>query len=402
MTENETQQKLTKRSDSMKRKIAVLGSTGSIGTQTLDVVSATGCAEVAALAGHTNIDLLEAQIRAFRPRVAAVADAERARELQARLFAFGGKTEILHSMDGLLAIASMTEVDCVVNAIVGNIGLRPTLCAIEHGKAVALANKETLVTSGALVMAAAQKHGVPLLPIDSEHSAVFQCLQGNEGNPVRTLYLTASGGPFRGKTAAELETVTAADALKHPNWSMGAKITIDSATMMNKGLEVIEAKWLFGLDPAQIEVLVHPQSIIHSMVEYNDGAVMAQLGLPDMRVPIQYALTYPARLPNPFPKIDFLTRNSLTFEPPNRALFPCLDMAFTALRAGGLIPAVMNGANEAAVALFLGGQIRFVDIPALIESAMSAYTVENELSVDAVLRADAWARARVAQRAGKL
>jgi len=383
----------------MKKRIALLGSTGSIGTQTLDVVRETGCAEVLALAAHSHIDALEGQIYAFRPLKAAVMDDAKAVELQKRLALNGCKTEIVCGMNGLFEIVSMAEVDCVVNAIVGNVGLRPTMAAIQNKKEIALANKETLVTSGALVMAAARANGVTVLPIDSEHSAILQCLRGNAGNQIRTLYLTASGGPFRTKTAAELAAVTAADALKHPNWSMGAKITIDSATMMNKGLEVIEAKWLFDVAAEQITVLVHPQSVVHSMVEYEDGAVMAQLGEPDMRVPIQYALTYPARLPNAFPKINFFERSTLTFEPPNGKLFPCLDMAYGALQAGGLFPAVMNGANEAAVDLFLRGAIRFLDISLLIEQALAAYTDENELSVAAVLRADAWAREFVARRA---
>ena len=385
-----------------KKRIAVLGATGSIGVQTLDVVRETGCAEIVALTAHTNIDVLEKQIHACKPLKAVVTDEAKAAELRARLALTDSQTEVLCGMDGMYEVVSMPGVDCVVNAVVGNIGLQPTMCAIESGKEIALANKETLVTSGEIVMAAAKAKDVPILPIDSEHSAVFQSLQGNGGNPMRTLYLTASGGPFRTFSAEQLERVTAADALKHPNWSMGAKITIDSASMMNKGLEVIEARWLFDVSPSQIEVLVHPQSVIHSMVEYEDGAVMAQLGEPDMRVPIQYALTYPKRAANTFPRLDFLARNNLTFEPPKRELFPCLDMAYDALRIGGLMPTVLNGANEAAVALFLAEKIRFLDIARLIECAMSAYTVSDSgtaretLSIDAVLAVDAWARAFVA------
>jgi len=386
----------------MPKKIAVLGSTGSIGTQTLDVVRATGCAEVVALTAHANIDLLEKQIHEFQPKTAVVTDETKAAELRARLALTNTQTTVWGGMEGMLAVVSMDEVACVVNAIVGNIGLQPTLQAIQSGKAIALANKETLVTSGQLVMDAAKAADVPILPIDSEHSAIHQCLRGNEGNRIRTLYLTASGGPFRTFTEAELQSVTLADALAHPNWSMGAKITIDSATMMNKGLEVIEAKWLFDVPADTITVLTHPQSVVHSMIEYEDGAVMAQMGEPDMRVPIQYALSYPARLPNPFPKTDFFARNTLTFEPPNRQLFPCLDMAYEALNAGGLMPTVLNGANEAAVALFLREEIRFLDIALLIESALSAYTDENELSVEAVLQTDAWARRFVRQRAETL
>ena len=382
------------------KKIVLLGATGSIGTQTLEVVKATGCADVLALTGHSNIDLLEQQIHEHTPRVAVVTDEGKARILRGRLS--GAGTRVLSGMEGIYEAVSLPEADTVVNALVGNVGLLPTLRAIEAGKNIALANKETLVTAGPLVMDAAKTAGVSVIPIDSEHSAIFQCLQGNESNPVRTLYLTASGGPFRRYTREQLEYVTAQDALKHPNWSMGAKITIDSATMMNKGLEVIEACRLFNLPPEKIKVLIHPQSVIHSMVEYEDGAVMAQLGEPDMRVPIQYALTYPARLANPFPKLDFLSRSNLTFEPPDTDTFPCLGLAFTALNAGGLLPAVMNGANEIAVQLFLEGKIRFLDIAGLIESAMSAYTEQSGLSVEAVLQADAWARAYTAERAGKL
>ena len=382
------------------KKIVLLGATGSIGTQTLEVVKATGCADVLALTGHSNIDLLEQQIHEHTPRVAVVTDEGKARILRGRLS--GAGTRVLSGMEGINEAVSLPEADTVVNALVGNVGLLPTLRAIEAGKDIALANKETLVTAGPLVMDAAKTAGVSVIPIDSEHSAVFQCLQGNESNPVRTLYLTASGGPFRRYTREQLEYVTAQDALKHPNWSMGAKITIDSATMMNKGLEVIEACRLFNLPLEKIKVLIHPQSVIHSMVEYEDGAVMAQLGEPDMRVPIQYALTYPARLANPFPKLDFLSRSNLTFEPPDIDTFPCLGLAFTALNAGGLLPAVMNGANEIAVQLFLEGKIRFLDIAGLIESAMSAYTEQSGLSVEAVLQADAWARAYTAERAGKL
>jgi len=391
------------------KKIVLLGATGSIGTQTLDVVKATGCAEVLALTGHSNIDLLEQQIHAHNPAIAVVTDAAKAKELRCRLPA-SIRTKILSGMEGIDEAVSLPEADCVVNALVGNVGLLPTLHAIAAGKDIALANKETLVTAGSLVMDAAKAANVSVLPIDSEHSAVFQCLQGNAMNPVRTLYLTASGGPFRSFSAERLAHVTATDALKHPNWSMGAKITIDSATMMNKGLEVIEACRLFSLSPEQITVLIHPQSVVHSMVEFEDGAVMAQLGEPDMRVPIQYALTYPARIPNPFPKIDFLARNQLTFEPPNMETFHCLGLAFAALKEGGVLPTVMNGANEVAVALFLEGKIRFLDIPKLIETAMSAYndcslgfvSGEKGLSVEAVLQADAWARAYTRECAGKL
>jgi 1-deoxy-D-xylulose-5-phosphate reductoisomerase len=266
------------------------------------------------------------------------------------------------------------------------------MAAIRQKKEIALANKETLVAGGEIVMTAAKENGVTIYPIDSEHSAIFQCLQGNQDNDIEKLYLTASGGPFRGKTAEELETVTPKQALKHPNWSMGAKITIDSATMMNKGFEVIEAHWLFGVPVERIQVLVHPQSVIHSMVGFADGAVMAQLGAPDMRVPIQYALTHPKRLENHFPRINFLENSNLTFEAPNLALFPCLGMAFDAIKAGGALPAVMNAANEIAVARFLCGEIRFLEIACIIEKTMRAYTVKSENTLEEIFAADTWAR----------
>lgn len=378
----------------MAKNISILGSTGSIGVQTLEVLRDTGCAAVLGLTANNNIDLLEKQIYEFKPQKAAVMNEEKAFELKKRLT--GSKTEILCGMDGVLETAQMGGVDTVVNALVGNVGLTPTMAAIAAGKNIALANKETLVTSGELVMSAVKENGVSLYPIDSEHSAIFQCLHGNGENPIEKIYLTASGGPFIAKNAEELQKVTLADALKHPNWTMGRKITIDSATMMNKGLEVIEAMWLFGVSLPQIHVLVHPQSIIHSMVEFADGAIMAQLGEPDMRVPIQYALAYPKRLKNNYPRLDFLTKSTLTFQPPDRELFPCLDLAFRAAEAGGNLPAVMNGANEAAVELFMSEKIRFVDIPLLIEKTMSAYNEKGGFSIETVLNADKWAREFVA------
>ncbi len=372
------------------RTISILGSTGSIGTQTLEVVEILGNIKVAGISGNHNIDLLERQARAFRPRLIAVMDAENAERLQRRLSDM--PCQVLAGMDGLLAVATMEEVDTVVTSVVGNVGLRPTFAAITAGKNIALANKETLVSAGQLVMDLAKKYGSSIYPVDSEHSAIFQALQGNHGNSIRRILLTASGGPFRGKTKAELAKVTASDALQHPNWNMGKKITIDSATLMNKGLEVMEAKWLFDIDIHQIEVLVHPQSIIHSAVEYDDGAIIAQMGEPDMRVPIQYALTYPKRIANPFPKMDFSKRTQFTFEKPDLETFRCLALAYRAMEIGGTMPTVLNAANEIAVEKFLHEKINFLDIPVLIEKTMQAYTVKQEYTLEDLLQADAWAR----------
>lgn len=372
------------------RKLSILGSTGSIGTQTLEVVSNLEDMQVLALTGNSNIDLLEEQARKFQPKLVAVMDETNAKRLQARLADTG--IRVAGGMEALVEAATLDEVDTVVTSVVGNVGLQPTFAAIRAGKNIALANKETLVSAGQLVMDLAKQHQVKIYPVDSEHSAIFQSLQGNEGNPIRRILLTASGGPFRGKKRKELEGVTAADALAHPNWSMGKKITIDSATLMNKGLEVMEAKWLFGVEVDQIEVLIHPQSIIHSAVEYEDGAIMAQMGEPDMRVPIQYALTYPKRVKNPFPKIDFTQRSQLTFEKPDLETFPCLSLAYQALKVGGTLPTVLNGANEVAVARFLAGEITFLQIPALIEATMQAYTVKYDYTLEDLLEADAWAK----------
>lgn len=372
------------------RKLSILGSTGSIGTQTLEVVSNLEDMQVLALTGNSNIDLLEEQARKFQPKLVAVMDETNAKRLQARLADTG--IRVAGGMEALVEAATLDEVDTVVTSVVGNVGLQPTFAAIRAGKNIALANKETLVSAGQLVMDLAKQHQVKIYPVDSEHSAIFQSLQGNEGNPIRRILLTASGGPFRGKKRKELEGVTAADALAHPNWSMGKKITIDSATLMNKGLEVMEAKWLFGVEVDRIEVLIHPQSIIHSAVEYEDGAIMAQMGEPDMRVPIQYALTYPKRVKNPFPKIDFTQRSQLTFEKPDLETFPCLSLAYQALKVGGTLPTVLNGANEVAVARFLAGEITFLQIPALIEATMQAYTVKYDYTLEDLLEADAWAK----------
>lgn len=373
------------------RKISILGSTGSIGTQTLEVVENLGNIQVAAITGNHNIDLLEKQARTFHPTLVAVMDAKNAESLKGRLA--DTDIRIVSGMEGLVEAATWEEADTVVTSVVGNVGLKPTFAAIRAGKNIALANKETLVSAGGLVMELAKQHGSKIYPVDSEHSAIFQSLQGNEGNAIRRILLTASGGPFRGKKRDELLGVTAADALAHPNWSMGKKITIDSATLMNKGLEVMEAKWLFDVAVDQIEVLIHPQSIVHSAVEYEDGAIIAQMGEPDMRIPIQYALTYPKRVKNPFPRVDFALRSQLTFEKPDLDTFRCLSLAYRALKTGGTLPAVLNGANEVAVARFLQGEISFLEIPALIERTMDAYTVKYDYSLEDLLEADAWAKA---------
>ena len=372
------------------RKISILGSTGSIGTQTLEVVENLKDIKVMAITGNSNIKLLEEQARKYQPALVAVMDETNAEALKENLADMD--IRVVSGMDGLVEAAIYEGVDTVVTSVVGNVGLKPTFEAIRAGKNIALANKETLVSAGQLVMDLAKKHNIKIYPVDSEHSAIFQSLQGNEGNQIERILLTASGGPFRGKKSEELMNVTAADALKHPNWSMGAKITIDSATLMNKGLEVMEAKWLFDVDVDQIEVLVHPQSIVHSAVEYEDGAIVAQLGEPDMRVPIQYALTYPKRVKSPFPRVDFTQRNNLTFDQPDMETFKCLSLAYRALKTGGTLPAVLNGANEVAVARFLKGDIGFLDIPELIEQTMDAYTVKYEYTLEDLLEADAWAK----------
>ena len=372
------------------RKISILGSTGSIGTQTLEVVDILENIKIMAITGNSNIRLLEEQARKYQPELVAVMDEKNAEELKNILSDMN--IRVVSGMDGLVEAATYEGVDTVVTSVVGNVGLKPTFEAIRAGKNIALANKETLVSAGQLVMDLAKMHDIKIYPVDSEHSAIFQSLQGNEDNKIERILLTASGGPFRGKKREEPLSVTAADALKHPNWSMGNKITIDSATLMNKGLEVMEAKWLFGVDVDQIEVLVHPQSIVHSAVEYEDGAIVAQLGEPDMRVPIQYALTYPKRMKNPFPRVDFTQRNNLTFDKPDMETFKCLSLAYRALKIGGTLPAVLNGANEVAVARFLKGDIGFLQIPELIEQTMDAYTVKYEYTLEDLLEADAWAK----------
>ena len=372
------------------KTISILGSTGSIGTQTLEVVKNLGSIRVAGLTGNENVKLMEKQYYAYRPSKIAMMNMGRALQLRERLA--GEPVSVLWGMEGIIEVATMKEVDMVITSVVGNVGLEPTFEAIRHGKDIALANKETLVSAGKLVMDEIKKKKVTLYPIDSEHSAIFQCLQGNEHNAVRRIFLTASGGPFRGKTKQQLENVTVEDALKHPNWDMGKKITIDSATLMNKGLEVMEARWLFDVSPDNIEVLVHPQSIIHSAVEYEDGAIIAQMGEPDMKIPIQYALTYPDRIKNSYPKIDFSQRSMMTFEKPDLETFCCLSLAFKALKLGGTMPAALNSANEVAVRKFIEKKIGFLDIARLIEKTMNAYTVKENYTLEDLLAADRWAR----------
>ncbi len=376
----------------MAKNISVLGSTGSIGVQTLEVARNLGI-RVSALTANSKVELLENQAREFRPHLVSIGDASLASVLEKRLKGLG--IDVYCGLDGMKAAASISDADTVVTSIVGIAGLIPTMEAIRHGKNIALANKETLVTAGELVMAEAAAHNVSIFPVDSEHSAIYQCLSANRTQDVERLIITASGGPFRGRTRSELENVTVAQALKHPNWSMGSKITIDSATLMNKGLEVIEARWLFGFTPEKIHVLVHPQSIIHSMVEYVDGSLMAQLGSPDMRIPIQLALTWPERAYNSFSRLNLLEQRTLTFEEPDSDTFVCLKLAFEALKAGGTMPAAMNGANEAAVALFLQEKIGFCDIPRLIEKTMRAHIVNTIPSLDDIIEIDKWARKMV-------
>lgn len=375
----------------MSKTISILGSTGSVGTQTLEVVSSMGNISVSGLTTNTNIDLLEKQISIFNPKQVAVMDTDKARELQQRLDDQGVKVKVSSGIDGLTTIATLPEIDLVVTSVVGMIGLVPTIKAIESGKDIALANKETLVAAGEIVMAKAKEHGALIYPVDSEHSAIFQCLRGNDKEPIHRIILTASGGPFRLTSKEDLLDVSVADALKHPNWDMGKKISIDSATMMNKGLEVIEAKWLFDLDPDQIDVIVHPQSIIHSMVEFEDANIMAQLGVADMRGPIQYALNYPDRRASDVERVDFTRYNALTFEEPDYTRFPCLQYAYDAM-AGGSMPAVLNAANEIAVEAFLNKEISFMDIPRLIHDTMESHIDINKPTLEEILEADKWAR----------
>lgn len=369
------------------KKIAILGSTGSIGTQTLEIVRNNKDLEVVGMAAGSNVELMEKQIREFHPKKVAMWSKEAASDLAVRIA--DTNTQVVSGMEGLLEISVMDEMEVLVTAIVGMIGIRPTIAAIEHGKTIALANKETLVTAGHIIMPLAAKHGVSILPVDSEHSAIFQSMHGENRERVSKIILTASGGPFRGKTKEELKNMTMEDALKHPNWSMGKKVTIDSASLVNKGLEVMEACWLFDVPLEQIQVVVHPQSIIHSAVEYVDGGIMAQLGMPDMKLPIQYALFYPDRRPMPGKRVDFFDIAQLTFEKPDAETFSGLKLAYEAARTGGSMPTVFNAANEMAVAAFLQKKIGFLQIPEIIGESMEHHKVIENPSVEEILQTEA-------------
>ncbi len=378
------------------KTIAILGSTGSIGTQTLEVVRENGDIRVLGIAAGENIALLEEQIREFHPKKAAVWFEEKAKEL--RMKTADTDTKIVSGMEGLIEIAVMEDTEILVTAIVGMIGIRPTIEAIKAGKDIALANKETLVTAGHLIMPLAERKEVRILPVDSEHSAIFQSLQGNDKSSVKKILLTASGGPFRGRKQEELLEIRVEDALKHPNWTMGAKITIDSSTMVNKGLEVIEAKWLFGVDVDDVQVVVQPQSIIHSMVEYKDGAILAQLGTPDMKLPIQYALYYPERRYLPGERLDFWSIGKLDFEKPDMDTFYGLRLAYSAGRQGGTLPTVFNAANELAVSMFLKGEVKYLEISEIIEDCMSAHKNIKEPSLEEILETEAATYERINSR----
>ena len=381
------------------KKIGILGSTGSIGTQTLEIVRKEKDLQVVSLAAGRNVELMEKQVREFGPRIVAMWTPEAAEDLRQRLRDVDVK--IVCGMEGLIEVSTVQEMEVLVTGIVGMIGIRPTIAAIESGKTIALANKETLVTAGHIIMPLAAKHQVPILPVDSEHSAIFQSLHGERRERVSKILLTASGGPFRGRKREELENMTVEDALKHPNWSMGKKVTIDSASLCNKGLEVMEAKWLFDVKLEQIQVLVHPQSIVHSGVEFVDGGIMAQLGVPDMKLPIQYALFYPDRRPMNNGRVDFFKLGSLTFEEPDMETFRGLKLAYMAATAGGTMPTVFNAANEKAVALFLQRKIRFLQIPELIEASMEAHKVLADPSVDEILQTEAATYEFIKQRFGE-
>lgn len=379
------------------RRISILGSTGSIGTQTLEIVDLHSELNVVALSGNKNVDRMYEQCLAYHPEFVAMMDEDSAQELRKRLLEAGDSSipEVMSGMDGLIKAATLSQVDIVVTAIVGMIGLRPTVAAIEAGKTIALANKETLVTAGEIIMPLAKKHGVSIIPVDSEHSAIYQSIGKTPYERIEKVILTASGGPFRGMKSDQLKTVTKEDALKHPNWSMGAKITIDSSTMMNKGLEVIEAKWLFDLEPEAIDVVIHKESIIHSMVQYIDGSVIAQMGLPDMRLPIQFALFEEERRPMPYERLNLAKIGQLNFEEPDYDTFPCLAIAYEAMKQGDTIPTVMNAANESAVALFLDSRIQYFQIPELINSAITSYKKSHKqdqapLTIERILEAEQW------------
>lgn len=376
--------------------LSIIGSTGSIGTQTLEIVRSNKDLGVTALAAGKNIDLLEQQIREFSPKIAAVYDEQKAAELKIRVRDLD--VSIVSGMDGLLEAAGEPSCSIVVTAIVGMIGIRPTIAAMQAGKDIALANKETLVTAGHIIMPMADELGVKIYPVDSEHSAIFQCLQSGEKKDLDSLIITASGGPFRSKTKKELEDVTVEDALKHPNWSMGKKITIDSATLVNKGLEVMEARWLFDVDFDHIHVVVQPQSVIHSMIQYKDGSVMAQLGTPDMKLPIQYALFYPEHRPLAGERLDFAALKEISFFKPPEDVLKGLPLACKAGRIGGSMPTVFNAANEKAVALFLDRKIRFLDIYDIIEDAMDAHTIIENPSLEQVLETEQWVYEHIESR----
>lgn len=378
------------------KKIAILGSTGSIGTQTLEVARTNGDIEVTALAAGSNVKLLEAQIREFRPKLAAVWTEEKAKEL--RLLVKDMDVKVVSGMDGLIQVCTDPEAEIVVTAIVGMIGIQPTIAAIEAGKDIALANKETLVTAGHIIIPLAKECGVQILPVDSEHSAIFQCLNGEERGQISKILLTASGGPFRGRKREELAQIRVEDALKHPNWAMGRKITIDSSTLVNKGLEMMEAKWLFGVAPKDIQIVVQPKSIIHSMVEFSDGAVMAQLGTPDMKLPIQYALYYPHRRYLPGERLDFWELTQIQFEKPDMETFTGLKLAFDAAAAGGSMPTVYNAANEKAVALFLDRKIPYLAIPEMIGQCMEEHPVIPDPSVEQILETERQTYERIESR----
>ena len=379
------------------KKIGILGSTGSIGTQTLEIVRSNPDLQVIALAAGSNVSLMEQQVREFHPMLAVMGSEEAAADLKNRIA--DTDTRVSAGMEGKLELAVLPQMEVLVTAIVGMIGIRPTIAAIKAGKTIALANKETLVTAGHIIMPLAKEKGVSILPVDSEHSAIFQSMHGENRERVSKILLTASGGPFRGKKTEELQDITVEDALKHPNWSMGRKITVDSATLVNKGLEVMEAKWLFNVEPEQIQVVVHPQSIIHSMVEYVDGGIMAQLGMPDMKLPIQYALFYPDRRPMDGRRVDFFALKSISFEEPDVKTFRGLQLAYDAIAAGGSMPTVFNAANEKAVGLFLDKKIRFLAIYDLIQGAMEQHKVIANPTVDEILEAEAQAHAYIS---GKL
>jgi 1-deoxy-D-xylulose-5-phosphate reductoisomerase len=376
------------------KNIAILGSTGSIGRSALQVVEQfSDRLQVVALAAGRNIDLLAEQIHRFRPRLAAVFDLQLAKDLTSRLQP-GTEVEVVAGSQGYQQVASCAEAEMILSAMVGAAGLIPTLSAIRAGKDVALANKESLVMAGALVMEEVRRSQVELLPVDSEHNAIFQAMEGHRREDLKRILLTASGGPFLNMPKEQLVSVTPAQAMAHPNWTMGPKITVDSATLMNKGLEVIEAKWLFDVPVEKIDVHIHPQSIVHSMVEYVDGSVIAQMGIPDMRIPIAYALAYPERLELDLPRLDFFTVHTLTFQEPDLNRFPCLKLAFTACKAGGTMPTVLNAANEVAVQAFLDNRIPFSSIPRLVNQAMDEHALDPAAELEAILEADAWARRR--------